>query len=619
MRNPRLVVWVLAAVLVASACDASDDGSAASTSPSTAATSAPSDTTSATTTTTSPNPSTTTTAPGATPTYLVYGWEGVTRVHGDTSEQLATEPVRWATRDGAGGVVFSSVAEQPGWVWMSAGADRPLRISLGDDGWPRLRSVFLLEDRPSALVSRSFEGMSLCEPRDYFQELTILDLETGEERLLMCHNEGPDAGEFFTSYGGSLFSSVAWLAVGASGTNSFLWFYNLNGERVPVEHNPFAESCAPCQLSAELSPDGSLLAYALWPTAYWQQPEPPDGDYTRAHREWYARQQHIATEVVVMEMTTGAEVFRTEVAADGRLTDFDGRFATVTGEDGYITDPGIDSRRLLIDIAIGETFEAPPAMNEGAGFWTAILASLDTDTSGYDDAQRLAGELAFKHGLATGVMWSCGFLTMNPGHWAVFTGHFDTQEQAAAQCDAIDTACYPRYVATAYTIDPELGRSMLTLEPDGLGLVEFGDPEHEVVALFERILGSRPTDVGGAEWVEYVGWTDFGLYLGFSRPGSEDGFSRPGYEDYDIPRLVGWQSYGGSVELDLNTPSGVGVGATIADLREIYDDDLVIPTEPYDCIGFGVWLLGPDRGIWAELHEETGVVQGLSAGAQVGC
>ena len=129
--------------------------------------------------------------------------------------------------------------------------------------------------------------------------------------------------------------------------------------------------------------------------------------------------------------------------------------------------------------------------------------------------------------------------------------------------------------------------------------------------LFERILGSRPPDVGdSAGWVEYVGWSDVDLYLGFSRAA---------YEEHDIPRLVGWQSSGSPVELELRTPGGVGVGATIADLRVIYGDEFVVPTEPDVCAGLTVHLLGPDRGIWADIHEDTGVVKRLGAGLQVGC
>lgn len=609
-----VALCLMATVLVASACGPSRDGPATSTTPQSTVATSSSGTASATTTsatTVSPT-SSTPTAPAATPTYLVFGWDGVERVHGARSEKLVSEPVQWATGDGVGGAVFETVAEQPGWVWLPEDADRPNRIELSNDGWLAYRLIFVLDGRPSALVSRSWNEMTRCEPEEFVEELMILDLETGDERFLMCHRGDADAGDYFTSYGGGLFSSVGWLAVGAGGTNSSLWLYDLDGGRLAFEADPFAESCAPCQLSARLSSDGSLLAYALWPTAYWQQPEPPDGDYTRAHREWYAHQQHITTEVVVMEMTTGSEVFRTEVAADARLTGFDGRFVTMTVEDDSVRDPGTGTRRLLIDIATGETREAPPAMTEPVGFWTAILASIDTDTIGYDQAQRVAGELAAEHDLTTGVVWSDGFLTLNPGYWVVFTGHFDDRDEAAAQCDAIDTACYPRYVATADTIDSELGRSMLTLEPDGLGLIQFGRPDYEVVRALERLTGSSPTDSGDeASWIEYVGWEDLGLYLGFSRPS---------YEHYDgVSRLIGWQYHGGSNELGLQTAQGVGVGTTTAELRAIYGEDLAIPTEPDECGGgLGLRLPGTDQGIVTVL-DEAGVVQSLMAGLQVGC
>ncbi len=153
--------------------------------------------------------------------------------------------------------------------------------------------------------------------------------------------------------------------------------------------------------------------------------------------------------------------------------------------------------------------------------------------------------------------------------------------------------------------------SITTLQGDGLGLIQFGDPETEVLELFERLFGSPPTDPGDeAGWVEYVGWEDLGLFLGFSRPE---------WSDYDgVYRFIGWQYRGGTVELDLRTASGVGVGTTTAELRVIYGDDLVVPTEPDVCAGLAVRLLGRDEGVVAHLHE-SGVVSAIWAGSQVGC
>lgn len=88
-----------------------------------------------TTSATSMSPSSSTpTTPAATPTYLVLAWEGVTRTHGDRSEQLVFEPVYWATWDGAVGVAFETVTEQPGWLWLPAEPDQPNRIELSNNG-----------------------------------------------------------------------------------------------------------------------------------------------------------------------------------------------------------------------------------------------------------------------------------------------------------------------------------------------------------------------------------------------------------------------------------------------------------------------------------------------------
>lgn len=148
------------------------------------------------------------------------------------------------------------------------------------------------------------------------------------------------------------------------------------------------------------------------------------------------------------------------------------------------------------------------------------------------------------------------------------------------------------------------------LRSDGLGLVDFGDPDYEVMALVEDAIGSLPTDPGNsADWVEYIGWDDIGLYLGLSRPM---------WSEFDgVARLVGWQYSGGS-DVELLTTSGVGVGATMHELVDVYGDELVFPTEPDECTGLFVQLRGEDEGIGA-LLDDDGTVQALWAGLQVGC
>lgn len=546
-------------------------------------------------------PTSTTAPPHAAPAYLTYGWDGVTRFQAGSSELLVVEPVTWAGQDGAGGIVFRSATDEPGWAWLAADAQRPRSLDLGDGGWNEIRLVFGLEGRPSALVSRTPEGGSPCDPSDFAEELTILDLATGDERSFMCREEGGDGGEVLTSFGGGLFAAVSWVAAGAGGTDRLLSFYDINGGQVVLDHNPFAESCAPCQLSVELSPDGTSMAYALWPTAYWEQPLPAGRDHAAAFEAWYEDQRDIQTEVAVIDLASGLDLFRTSLAANSRLVAFDGRFLTVSGGPG----------RKIFDIATGRVNEAPPLETGAGGFWTVVLASLDNSAMGYDAAQDAANSYADRLNVMTGVLWSDGLLTLNPGYWAVFTGHFSDREAAAGFCNALATDCYARYVAAVATADADLARSMLVLEPEGLGLVRFGQTREEVLAVMERLMGSPPSDPGEqADWVEYMGWETFGLFLGFSRPM---------WTEFDgVARFVGWQYDAGSAESDLRTAAGVGVGVTGEELKTVYGPGLEVPQEPDECRGWAVQLIDSDAGI-VVLLDGAQVVRTIEAGIGVGC
>lgn len=556
---------------------------------------------SSTTSVTRPASISTTAPPRAAPVHLTYGWDGVTRFQAGTSELLVVEPVSWAEQDGAGGIVFRSATDEPGWAWLGADAQRPRSLDLGDGGRKEILLVFGLEGRPSALVSRNPDGASRCDPSDFAEELTILDLATGDEQSFVCREEGGDGGELLTSFGGGLFAAVSWVAVGAGGTDQLLAFYDINGEQVVLDHNPFAESCAPCRLSVKLSPDGTSMAYALWPTAYWEQPLPAGRDHRAAFEEWYEDQRDLETEVAVIDLASGLDLFRTRVAANSQLDAFDGRFLTVSGEAG----------RKILDVATGRVTAAPPLETGAGGFWTVVLASLDNSAMGYDAAQDAASGYADRLNVMTGVLWSDGLLTLNPGYWAVFTGHFSDRKAAAGFCNALATDCYVRYVAAVATGNADLARSMLMLEPEGLGLVRFGQAEDEVLAVMERLMGSPPSDPGEqADWVEYMGWETFGLFLGFSRPM---------WTEFDgVARFVGWQYDGGSADSDLRTAAGVGVGATAEELKTVYGPELELAQEPDECRGWAVQLIDDDVGI-VVLLDGAQVVRAIEAGIGVGC
>ena len=411
------------------------------------------------------------------------------------------------------------------------------------------------------------------------EELMIQDLPTGDERFLMCHGLGPDDEDRITSFGGGLFSWVTWIYTSGP-TASILRFYDLDGNEVYVEHNPFAESCAPCHLSAELSPDGSFLAYALWPTAYWQQPDPSDGDDSRAYREWYEQQQDVPTQVVVMEMATGVELFRTSAVADATIIGFDGRIVSVATTTG----------RQLVDIETGESYAAPPAVTEPAGFWTVMLASLDNTVMDYDAAQLVAGELASQLDVETGVLWSDGFVTLNPGYWAAFTGHFATRNQALTHCEALGTDCYARYVATPSVTG-------ITLRANGLGVVSFGEPAEDAMATMASVLGPPDREVvvdpvaeqdpmpygyAAERYFRLSGWDGPGLYLVFSDSNY--------YRDDGVPHFVGW----GVTRPGLETEVGIGVGSRVADLVGAYGDNVTLPDSFLDeCAGGWTFRVEP--------------------------
>lgn len=535
--------------------------------------------------------STTTTVPSGPPSYLVYGWDGVTRVEGGVATRLTIEPVAWATEDGAGGVVYRTVTEEPGWVWLPAATDPPIEVFAGDKGWFGVEMVALVEGRPSLVLSRSWDEMVWCKPEDFVEEVLVVDPETGAERFVGCRAYGSDGGSIWTSYGGGLFSLVDWGAAGGFGSDHRIRFLDLSGQEVAVEHNPFSESCAPCDLDAQLSPDGSLLAYSYWPAAYWQQSEPSDGDYTRAIREWQEESKDIPVELVVLDLKTGVERWRTEVPAQTTLAGFDGRY--------------LSTGRTIYDTVTGEVYVVPPTPTEPTAFWVAILDSLDTATHSYADAQEHAVEVAEEHGVATGVLWSDGWLTLNPGYWAVFTGGYPTTAEAAAACVELRPlvgSCYPRYVATADTIDPKVGLGLIGLRADGLGLVRFGDPVDQTVVALVAVLGPPTTDdieigpfinylpygFGADNYFRFVRWERPDLWVAFSdsdHPGESASF-------------IGWGYRGSGAGMELVTPEAIGVGSTADELSAVFGDALIISSDE-----FGVhWRLA--NGLGGELSDD---------------
>lgn len=115
--SPRWRLWslILAGLLVFAACTSRAESGGETTSTSLASTT--------TVSTTTAESTATSTVPSGSPSYLVYGWEGVMRVEGGVTTRLTVEPVWSAWENGAGGV--AAVTTGPTGVgWLGGGPSR---------------------------------------------------------------------------------------------------------------------------------------------------------------------------------------------------------------------------------------------------------------------------------------------------------------------------------------------------------------------------------------------------------------------------------------------------------------------------------------------------------------
>lgn len=136
------------------------------------------------------------------------------------------------------------------------------------------------------------------------------------------------------------------------------------------------------------------------------------------------------------------------------------------------------------------------------------------------------------------------------------------------------------------TSTPSPQAAQVVLGPEGLGVVAFGDPAGEVVAELTGLLG-RPTDdrplgscpTGEAE--RLVEFAELAVLIG-DREGTA--------------RFVAWDvgEPSGAIPV-LQTAEGIGVGATLADVRSVYGDRLEMAADDPFGPSFEIGVPPPGR------------------------
>jgi hypothetical protein len=139
----------------------------------------------------------------------------------------------------------------------------------------------------------------------------------------------------------------------------------------------------------------------------------------------------------------------------------------------------------------------------------------------------------------------------------------------------------------------------LELRADGLGAVWFGQDESTTMAILSALLGPPVTETLCADevlcrdmgygWCRHVNAADW--------PESDLSILTADCEDLDdgwpdAPEFTTWYVGGGST---LRTPEGVGPGSTLAELRAVYGDRLVVGYAD-SCGGLYFYIHAPDGG-----------------------
>ena len=243
-------------------------------------------------------------------------------------------PITSARSDLMGGVFFE---DDTGHRWLRSGAPGAVEFPGG--------LVGLLDRRPTML--RHEARYDRCPEEEYYwgEAIVTIDLVTGAREVAFCDPAGPDGGTYPISLGGDLLVAVATEEWEVRSAHTLV-FLDLEGQPIDVATNPFSESCAPCELTARLSPDGSLLAYRHRPDAYW----PQEVAEALTEDEWWEQSRSIPADVVVIDLATGTELLRRRVDAEVSLTDFDGSRIAEWDHEREIS--------TIIDIATGAETKA---------------------------------------------------------------------------------------------------------------------------------------------------------------------------------------------------------------------------------------------------------------------
>ncbi len=284
-------------------------------------------------------------------------------VEGGRETVLVDKPVASAWSDGAGGLLFSYhwLSEVSG-IWrVPTGAGEPIvPVPSYQGGY----SVIALDSCAAVVRFDDFEDRR-CEEGS----IGVYDPETGaHEGFAVCFREG-DTGWFPGTYGGGLFAGVRWADLGSCGTDSGILFWDRSGAEIDVVANPYplhdwdaVADWIPCELDARLSgADGRLLAYRFGPDNKWPRPEYDDVPY----EAWLDKSRRISAVVVVLDLGTGAQIFRADSEAEERLADFDGRLLVLNTADRRDDVPLGQLRRVVVRTIVDITGESPEHIVDG--------------------------------------------------------------------------------------------------------------------------------------------------------------------------------------------------------------------------------------------------------------